>query len=174
MLADKLPDRIGGRPVDTGFRKWLRIAKLLQAPLLPEEMQAILFYNLFGGIPAQEGAEKLMDEVLRFYLCGKSPAPSVGLPKEQLLDWEKDADAIWADFMIYARMDLNKADLHWWEFMALFGSLPKEAAICRRMDTRAIDLSKIKDPQLKEEYRKKKAAVSLRAVEKIGRMEKLE
>ena len=128
MLADKLPDRIGGRPVDTGFRKWLRIAKLLQAPLLPEEMQAILFYNLFGGIPAQEGAEKLMDEILRFYLCGKSPAPSVGLPKEQLLDWEKDADAIWADFMIYARMDLNKADLHWWEFMALFGSLPKEKA----------------------------------------------
>lgn len=89
---------------------------------------------------------------------GKSGA---AIPKERILDWKIDSPTIWADFKIYAGIDLDKENMHWWEFMALFKSLPENAAIRDKMSIRGLDLSKIKDPQTREEYRIRKIAVAL-------------
>ena len=74
---------------------------------------------------------------------------------------KQDSPAIWADFRIYAGIDLDREKLHWWEFMALFRSLPPDALIQKRMEIRSIDLSKIKSPETREDYRIRKLAVAL-------------
>ena len=86
-------------------------------------------------------------------------------PKNKVLDWEKDSATIWADFRGYFGIDLDKENFHWWEFMALFESLPKDCAIKRIMGIRAIDLSKIKDPEIRAEYEEQKRLVALEAPE---------
>lgn len=64
--------------------------------------------------------------------------------------------------MIYARIDLDREkDLHWWQFMALFESLPEDAQIKKRMGLRSTDLSKIKDPEIRNNYAQAKAQVAL-------------
>ena len=45
--------------------------------------------------------------------------------------------------------------------MALFESLPEDAQIKKRMGLRAIDLSKIKDAEMRNNYAQAKAQVAL-------------
>ena len=78
------------------------------------------------------------------------------------MDWERDSSAIWADFRIWCRLDLRTVPfLHWFDFMALFKSLPPESAVKRRMTIRGIDLAAIQDSRAREEYRRLKASVAL-------------
>ncbi len=53
-------------------------------------------------------------------------------------------------------IDLTKDDLHWWLFRALFEGLNDENKICKVMEIRSIDLSKIKDKEQKAHYRRLK------------------
>lgn len=157
MLLVRPPRKILDREIDTGFRKWLRFGVMLDAPLTPGEKAVLALVNTLGSVP--DDAEKWLREILLFYNCGQ---PARGKPaKERLLDWEKDSPAIWADFKIYAGIDLDKADMHWWEFYALFASLPGDSLIKQRISTRSIDLSKIKDKDMRREYAEQKALVAL-------------
>ena len=164
MLFRKLPDEICGRKVQTDFRKWMKVSLLLDAPLSGVEKEALLFYNLFGELPKPEIVETMLDGILNFYLCGQKTPPVLDPPQEKILDWERDSDAVWADFKVYVGMDLDKEKLHWWEFMALFQSLPEDASIRKRMEIRAVNLSEIKDPEMREPYRKRKQAVALEEI----------
>ncbi len=131
------------------------------ADLTVYEKQNIALLNTFGELPVD--AEGAMREALWFYLCGREPS---GEPlRERLLDWDADWLCIWADFRLYAGIDLDRARLHWWRFMALFESLPKDSGIKRRISIRSIDLGEIKEHRLREEYRRMKEAVALDGLE---------
>lgn len=161
MLLMTLPCRILDRPIQTDFRKWLRFGVMWDSPLLPEEKYQLSLLNILGEIPRD--AERYFVAIMNFYACGEQPR---GQPlAERLVDWQVDAAAIWADFRLYGGIDLDKAELHWWQFMALLSSLPDTARIKQRISIRSIDLGKIKDPDTREEYARQKAAVSLDPVE---------
>lgn len=159
MLLVKPPDNILGKKIDTDFRKWVRFGAMWAGPLTIEEKCALTFLNILGEVPQDQ--EKWMDAILDFYQCGEKPRPGLPIAKERVLDWKQDSPAIWADFRIYAGIDLDREKLHWWEFMALFRSLPPDALIQKRMEIRSIDLSKIKSPETREDYRIRKLAVAL-------------
>lgn len=158
MLLTPPPRKILDREIDTSFRKWLRFARMLEAPLLPAEKFTLALLNILGEVPREP--ERWFDAILEFYWCGEDLQDGEST-KEKLLDWEKDGAAIWADFRIYAGIDLSRENLHWWEFMALFRSLPEDARICRLMALRGTDLSTIKDPETRNEYAKRKRLVTL-------------
>ena len=74
-----------------------------------------------------------------------------------MLDLKKDFWAVWADFKTYNGIDLTQQDMHWWQFMALFYSLPQGCQIKRRMEIRGIgsqELSKMKDAKQRREIRR--------------------
>mgnify|MGYP001187490023 CR=1 FL=1 len=79
--------------------------------------------------------------LLDFYNCGESTEGPA--PPERLLDWERDSRLIWGDFRLHYGMDIDKEKMHWWQFMALFDSLPQESAIKRRMQIRGTKLSDV-------------------------------
>ena len=160
MLLVTLPTTILGRPIETDFRKWMRFGLLWDSPLLESEKIALSYLNIIGEIPPEKDRPRWLEAILEFYRRGERRTPYGQPPKERLLDWKVDSPAIWADFRMHARIDLDIARLHWWEFMALFGSLPKDAQINRIMSIRAIDLSKIKDPEDRQYYEDQKRAVS--------------
>lgn len=158
MLLQSPPLAILGRPIETDFRKWLRFSVMWQSKdLTTNEKINLSLLNILGEATCEP--DKALIAIFDFYLCGKECKGDP--PCEKLLDWEKDGSCVWADFRIYAGIDLNEIHLHWWAFMALFECLPPESGIKRRIEIRGMDLSKIKDPETREEYRKAKEAISL-------------
>lgn len=137
----------------------MRFQRTLSDPrLTPWERPVLAIYNLLGWQP--QDLEGALNEAAWFYACGEEPR---GEPqRERLLDWEKDFDALWADYRLYYRVDLRRMRyLHWWEFTAMLRSLPGEAEIKRRISIRSMDLSQYRDPQVREAYRKAKEAYAL-------------
>ena len=64
---------------------------------------------------------------------------------------------MWADFLTYNHVDLLKETMHWWQFMALFQSLPEEAQIKRRIGIRSVtygELSKIKNSKQRRQIKR--------------------
>lgn len=158
MLLIQPPQEILGREIETGFRKWIQFAVMWDSPLLPEEKYTLSLLNILGEIPPDE--ERHFAAIMDFFSCGEPPK-SREQAKEKLLDWKADSAAIWADFRICAGIDLDRAELHWWEFMALFRALPDAASIKQIMALRAVDLSKIKDTETRNDYARRKRLVTL-------------
>lgn len=145
-------------PINPDFRRWIKFGQLFENPeLTPIERQNIALLNTFGCIP--EDVREGLEQAVWFYQCGRQPRSEP--PCERLLDWEQDWLTIWADFKIWCCMDLDTEKLHWWKFMALFESLPQDAAIKQIISIRGVDLSKIQDPETREDYRRRKEAVAL-------------
>lgn len=162
MLLITPPNRILGKEIETGYRKWLRFGSVWDDPnLIEEEKIAISLQNILGEVPKDIG--RWLPALLDFYACGEPPQ-HVSAP-ERLLDWRRDSATIWADFRVWLGIDLDHTNMHWWEFMALFGALPPDSRIKQTMSTRAIDLSKIKDPDTRAEYARQKRLVSLERTE---------
>lgn len=139
------------------------VGKVLAAPLLWTEKRDIILLNVFHEIPSNEA--ECLQGVLDFYFCGEPIDGNEPAPKEPVLDWEKDALRIWGDFRVYAGIDLSTTRMHWWQFMAIFRSLPSESQIKFAIAYRGMDLSEIKDAKTRAQYAKIKRAVALQAVD---------
>lgn len=157
MLLSKMPKDILGHPVETDFKKWMRFGQMWMSDLMESEKIYLSCINILGEVP--EDLETWLRAIFLFYACGET---TKGKPaRERLLDWRVDSPAIWADFRVYVGIDLDQTSMHWWEFMALFRSLPRDARIKQIIADRSIDLSRIKDPDLRAEYAERKRMVSL-------------
>lgn len=158
MLLRKHPDEICGIPVDTNFLFWMNIGvTLIDRDFTDLEKIDIVIDSVFDEPPQDE--QQLYEwytGIMDFYSCGQEDR---GLPpaKELVLHWEIDSDTIWADFWCWHRIDLDKEDMHWWKFYALFKALPPDSQIKSLMRIRSEDLSdysgKGKDRRTKEEQK---------------------
>ena len=109
-----------------------------------------IFYNEgdLKKIKTKEELEKGIEDILWFYMCGKEEKTSqkkVKGKQKQIYSYEFDDDKIYSAFIQQYKIDLQKQDLHWWQFKSMFESLTDETQIVQIMQYRATDLSKIKD-----------------------------
>lgn len=132
---------------------------MLESPLRWEEKRDALLLNVFNKIPENE--VECLKAVLDFYFCGESIKNDEPSPKERLIDWKKDALRIKGDFRVYTGIDLSKERMHWWDFMAIFNSLPPDSQMMTVIRYRGMDLSEIQDAKERERYARIKRAVSL-------------
>lgn len=154
ILTDRLPDKLDingvGYPVYTDFKVWIKAAVMLEgsergAYLLPKLLKLCLMPCNGKPFPEPGG---FFAAFLDFYLCGEKPAEAKekkGKRRPALFSYEYDAELIYAAFMAQYGIDLRAASLHWWEFKALFDGLCGEHKLCKIMEYRSADLSKIKD-----------------------------
>lgn len=156
LLTEPLPDCIeaDGRrlPIVTDFRDWLKFILLLGDKNLTDHMKAVMLPEwLITPQPLTRG----IVEGLR-YFCEAMPlepdppegadGEADGTAKPPVWDWAFDAKYVLGDFRRYYGLDLLRTEyLHWWEFKALFLSLPTESRSMERIGIRGTDLSKIKD-----------------------------
>lgn len=142
MLLLKPPSKICGVPVDTNYMTWIEgVGRVLQSrDLHQHEKSVLIVQNILGDIHVDGySMDDCVTGVVGFYCCG---AEDRGLepPKEDLYHWEKDSQAIWGDFKVYAGIDLDRVkSMHWYKFKSIFDSLPPHSQIKRLIQVRSED-----------------------------------
>ena len=131
VLTESLPRTVGidgvEYPVNTDFRACLRVMLAFEdAQLTPHEKQAILLQNIYSEIPGNiVGAI----EAANIFLNGGEVQENEH-PGPRLYSFSKDANFIFAAFRQTHGIDLQREDLHWWEFLALFMDLGQDTTFC--------------------------------------------
>lgn len=125
VLLDGLPWEWNGYPVDMNFDTGIKVSQcLMDEELTPEERVKTALYLIFP-----EGAELDADsatEALRWYLNGwNHDNTKSGKKKDEavVMDFDIDQWRIYAAFRAQYGINLNRASLHFWEYMGLLSNL---------------------------------------------------
>ena len=160
LLIDKLPTDYEGLKINTNFRSFILFELLMQDNSIDTENKILLSLNLFFEEPPKD-LKKAIDGILWLYRCGEEEKKPKKVSKQeeprkkQIFSFEYDAKYIYSAFLDQYGLDLNEIDyLHWFKFKALFEGLKSDNKICEIMGYRAIDLSKIKDKEQKQHYKR--------------------
>lgn len=145
-------------PVHTDFRNWIQIGSIMSRSekeigiRLAEAFK--LCYQRNALPPSLEAAAYAMIQFYAGDLLPVQSADSVPKDRKPVYDFEYDAEYIFSAFWAQYGLDLTESRLHWHKFKALFMGLGEDNKICRIIEYRSMDLSKIKSKEQKAFYRK--------------------
>lgn len=137
ILTDALPEsiEIHGTQyrVNADFRACLRIMLAFEDnDLTPQEKQIILLSNFYrGDYPPTEYAFIQAN----WFLNGGKDAEEDSYSM-RLFSFAQDAGLIYSAFRQTHGIDLTTAQLHWWQFLALFMDLGSETTFCQLVSLR--------------------------------------
>lgn len=144
--------------INSNFRYGILFELLMQDSTIGEKEKILMALELYyPEIP--KNINEAIDKILWFYRCGKNITSQkcTGKDREatQIYSFEYDDDYIYSAFLDQYGVDLQDIEyLHWWKFKAMFKSLKEDNMIVKIMGYRNIDLSKIKDKEQKDYYKK--------------------
>lgn len=154
ILLDWLPQTvmIGGveYQIRSDFRTSILFETMMRSNLNSwEKLNQIL--NIYYPVTPPDGQEAIR-KALWFYNCGKEKEQKEEKNKTRAqfkkdrvsYSFEQDAPYIYAAFMEVYKINLQRIpskELHWWEFVALFDSLPDDCKIRKIMYWRTCDTS---------------------------------
>lgn len=151
ILIDELPNQIDETPINTDFRVSILFEIMMQDNELSENQKINLAINLFYSDPVPD-YKKAIENIIWFYSCGKRM--NSGKSNKIIYSFEHDAEYIFSAFLSEYNINLNRIKyLHWWEFKALFTSLGENNLFNKIMGYRSINLSEIKDKEMRKYYR---------------------
>ena len=169
ILLDRLPQYTqSGLRIRSDFRESIKFELLMQDNKLDEQSKIIQALRLYYyDLSKINDIKQAINEILWFYTCGKIEKQTSQKNKEekeikQIYSYEFDDEYIYSAFMEQYKIDLNSIKyLHWWKFKALMNSLNDNTQFVKIMGYRSIDLAKIKDKDMKANYKKLKKQYSL-------------
>ena len=127
-LTDGLPDSLIIHGIEykikTDYRTWLRL------------MDTSDYKSLFIR-KAPPPSKELILEIQRFISRGEDSKGEED--SSPIIDFKLDADYIYSSFLQAYGINLLKSDMHWFEFMALFKSLPEETIMRKIIEYRQYD-----------------------------------
>lgn len=143
---------IGGHDyaIDADFRNCIRFEQLMFDPALDDNSRGAFALNLFyPEIPQDIPAA--FEKILWLYAADQEEKKSSGGGRQKrIYSFEHDSEYIFSAFYSDYGIDLNEIDfLHWWKFRALFAGLKPDNLICKIMEYRGADLSKLKGEEKK-------------------------
>ena len=138
ILTDTLPESVDISGVmyqiNTNFRTCLKTIMAFEDPeLTPQEKASILLSNLYFEIPSD--IETAIQQANQF-LNGGKVSDDEGESGPRVYSFSKDANFIFAAFRQTHGIDLQKTNLHWWEFLALFMDLGQDTTFCQLVSLR--------------------------------------
>ncbi|MGL5149059.1 MAG: bacteriophage Gp15 family protein [Clostridium sp.] len=184
ILIDLLPKAVevdGSKyAINSDFRTGILLEMLMQDDEVTDTEKLELALNLyFKKVPRD--VEKAIEQIIWFYKCGKDEDKSSnknnkGKSVTQIYNFNYDDDYIYSAFLDQYNIDLQDIEyLHWWKFKAMFKSLKEDNMIVKIMGYRSTDLSKIKDKEQREHYKKMKSLYEIpkskNEIEKISDIE---
>ncbi len=180
ILLDKLPETTqSGFKINTDFRTSIKFELLMQDNKVSEKDKVLLALNLYYDLSKIKDINIAIQDMLWFYRCGKEQkeelinSNSTEDKAKRIYSYEFDADYIFDAFLEQYQKNLNKVKhLHWWEFKAMFNGLNEDTQIAKIMGYRSIDLSKIKDKDTKNHYKKLKKIYALPDIRTVEEKEK--
>lgn len=153
--------------INTDFRIAIRCNKIAQDETIGDyERSLAIIYMLFGdvGLDDEENYEKLLELAKKYLSCGKEIEQT---NEEPDMDFEEDYDYIKTSFRSDYGINLDKENMHWWEFFNLINGLSNsELGNCcilnRIRNLRNFDESKIEDAKQRKKIHKAKQQVALK------------
>lgn len=144
--------------VNTDHRTWIGFDIMMSDPEIPPQEKFVKLLSLCYKDALPPTAQGALAGAIEFYSCAeKDKCAAEGEKRgKRIFSFEHDARYIYAAFLSEYNIDLSVESLHWWQFNALFQSLGEENKICKIMEYRSVDLSKVGKEQ-KPFYRKMKA-----------------
>lgn len=166
ILTDNLPTELvicgENCPIRSDFRTFIKVSETVLGSEWSIEKTLDLIKLVFINVPPN------LYEAIRAVMWFLSP------PREQengektdeaarkrVFDYEVDSYYIYSAFMQQYGIDLCSAELHWWQFKALFDGLTEDTQFIKIVQIRSMDLNDIKDKDMKKRYRKMKALYKL-------------
>ena len=173
VLLDELPTEWNGYEVNTWFQIGVQLALLQEDEELSdyEKMQSmmeLLFSDEEGHMREHPYTVKELDECIKWFLTGWQHDRKVKKDdsKERLLDFDVDQWRIYADFRQIYGINLNEAELHYWEFMGMLWNMPFELSSFLHV----IDIRQ-KKPESGASIESKKKLAELKAVYELDKPE---
>lgn len=156
---DPLPTAYKGFALNTGHRTILRIIRMLRDPEIDEKDRPGILSGMFfasGKRPGRSGTLMAFDW---FVTCGKTDRDETTEGVRDM-DYEQDAQEIYAAFRQLYGIDLMETELHWWQFSALLsGCFACDNALSAKVRLRHADDS---DGQRKAAADRAKRAVAIK------------
>lgn len=149
-------------PVDADFRTVLRCFNAFEDPNLTDDRKIFLLIRwFFKSTYVPNAGEVFASFVFDNDTAEDDPAS---------MDFEQDADAIYASFMEQYHIDLFEIPyMHWKKFVVLLGGLSDKTALGRRISIRDWDTSQLKgEEKIKADKAKRRFALK----QKISAAEK--
>lgn len=142
ILLDDLPEAVEVNGVEYtvnfDFRTGLACILDMESSELTDEEKCILLLRRIYGDVIPEDVETAIKLAVKFLDGGKEP-PEEENPfadNKRLYSFEKDSALIYAAFQQTHGIDLQKVDLHWWQFLALFQDLGADTGFCNLVNLR--------------------------------------
>lgn len=166
ILSDRLPDTVtvdGSQyPIHTDFRTWIIFEGLISDNTVPMMERMLAMIELCYIEHPEPSIEAVM-ALLGFYMGNRKQGQGgsenkAGKPN---YSFEHDAEYIYAAFFTQYHIDLQTADLHWYQFKALFAAIDDTTMFGKILGYRGMEPSKIKDKEQKAFYRKMKSLYKL-------------
>ena len=169
LLLDKLPQfTSSGLKIRTDFRESIKFELLMQDKNIKKEDKIVLALKLYYyDVSKVKDIKKAINDILWFYRCGEEIKEETGQENneekiKQIYSYEFDDKYIYSAFLEQYNIDLNSIKyLHWWKFKALFNGLNEKTKIVKIMGYRAMNISKIKNKEMKKHYEEMKKIYAL-------------
>ena len=168
MLVDGLPDsvEIGGESIriNTDFRTGILFEEAITDAALSdlEKIETVLRLYYPEDMPLRSWKEAI-EQAAWFYRGGRDRAGNTGSGEtaEPCFSYEHDADYVYAAFLQTYGIDLTASFLHWWQFNALFKSLPENTQIMKIIGYRTMKIPAKMSKEQKAFYRRMKEFYAL-------------
>ena len=142
ILLDDLPEAVEVNGVEYAvnfdFRTGLACILDMESSELTDEEKCILLLRRIYGETIPDDVEVALKLAVKFLDGGKEPPEDENpfADNIRLYSFEKDSALIYAAFQQTHGIDLQKVDLHWWQFLALFQDLGADTAFCNMINLR--------------------------------------
>jgi len=167
LLIDGLPEEVeiaGSKvSIDTNFRTGILFEELMLDRSMNDmdKLRTALDLYFPGYAFAPEIVPEAVQALLWFYQCGAGTktAGSQGggaSTEDPPYSYEYDADYIYAAFLGSFGIDLARTALHWWQFRALFRSLPEDTQFMKIVGYRTMKIPAKMPKDQRQHYEKLK------------------
>lgn len=164
VLAETVEGDGGTRyPIDADYRTVLKCLRVLNDPeISAQDALYLLLLWFFKGT--------YVPDAVGLFAQFLSDGDKTIDPEPPMMDYEQDADVIYASFLSEYGIDLLDVErLHWRKFRALMSGLGSHCALAARMQLREMDTSKLKG---REKARADRAKRRVALTERISAEEK--
>lgn len=148
--------------LNTDFRLALKCDEIFRDDSIGNyEKTLAIIYILLGeeGLKDHQNHEKMSKLLVKYLLCGKEPSEASS--EEPSMSFKQDNGYIKASFMSDYKIDLDKVEMHWWQFFDLLQGLTENSVLNRVRAIREEPLNGKKGTE-REKWEKLKNQVELK------------
>lgn len=150
IIMQTMPHRINidekSYRIHTDFRIWLKAIQIIDK-YSPTICAALLTPICYIDIPKDASA------ALRGIISFLNPEQAKGSSKgKKVIDFETDSSYIFSAFYTQYGIDLSVEKMHYYKFCALLNGLCGDHMLLKLINIRSMDLSEIKDAELRRKY----------------------